>query len=64
MKVRKTLITLTLAALVAMMTGGAFDAHAFATCTGADPCRACKNCKYCGYCAKRGGTCGVCKPKK
>jgi len=33
----------------------------FATCIGADPCRACKNCKYCNHCAKQGGTCGVCK---
>jgi len=35
----------------------------FATCTGADPCKACKNCKYCKHCAKDGGTCGICKPK-
>jgi hypothetical protein len=39
------------------ITGGAF----FATCTGADPCRACRNCNACKHCHKDGGTCGVCK---
>jgi hypothetical protein len=35
--------------------------ESFATCTGADPCKACKDCKYCMHCAKQGGTCGICK---
>ncbi len=41
------------------MAGGAF----FATCTGADPCKACKNCNACRHCHKEGGTCGVCKKR-
>lgn len=35
-----------------------------ATCTGAVNCRACKNCRYCKHCSKRGGTCGVCRPRR
>ncbi|HTG16028.1 MAG TPA: hypothetical protein VK747_12330 [Blastocatellia bacterium] len=37
---------------------------ASATCVASASCRACKNCNYCGHCAKKGGTCGVCRPKK
>jgi hypothetical protein len=44
-------------ALVGSIVSGA----SYATCVGADPCKACKNCKYCKHCAKDGGTCGVCK---
>lgn len=64
MTLKRILTALVLAGFLAITSGGAFDAHAFATCNGTDPCRACRNCKYCGYCAKRGGTCGVCKPRR
>jgi len=39
------------------------EAASMATCVGADPCRACSSCRYCGHCAKRGGTCGINKPR-
>lgn len=51
-----SLVMLVIASAVPV-TGGAF----FATCSGADPCKACKNCKSCRHCAKDGGTGGVCK---
>jgi len=44
------------------LLSGIVSGAEFATCTGANPCKACKNCKYCKHCAKDGGTCGVCKP--
>jgi hypothetical protein len=47
--------------LVWLLLAGIASGTSFATCTGADPCKACKNCKYCKHCAKEGGTCGVCK---
>lgn len=34
-----------------------------AKCVGRDPCGACTSCRSCAHC-KKGGTCGVCKPKK
>ncbi len=52
------MIILALAISNALPIGsGAF----FATCTGADPCKACKNCSACRHRHIEGGTCGVCK---
>jgi hypothetical protein len=61
MTIKRVITAGVLAVLVGISSGSL--AETFATCVGADPCRACKNCKYCGYCATRGGTCGVCKKK-
>jgi hypothetical protein len=56
----KQLLTLSLL-LAALAFGARFNRPA--TCTGSKNCRACKTCNYCGHCAKKGGTCGVCKPR-
>jgi len=53
----KTILLMLVLFSVFPITGGYY----FATCTGADPCRACKNCRACKHCHKDGGTCGVCK---
>ena len=58
---RTVLIIFLAAATLASADNAKINKAAYATCTGANPCKACKNCKYCKRCAKRGLTCGVCK---
>jgi hypothetical protein len=58
---RRMLSIFGICTLLALTSSDILATAGFATCTGADPCRACKNCKYCHHCAKDGGTCGVCK---
>lgn len=45
------LLSLALSSIVPMRSDASF-----ATCTGADPCKACKNCRHCRHCAREGGT--------